>query len=93
MAGPALDVFGLAAGPGYLVGAGLVQPDATMLQSLRIQNTKNPGTKAIVLGVGSPVIGPNRSATSVGIVAGGRLYVFDAGPGLDRRVLERRLCF
>jgi len=41
-----------------------------------------------MLGVGSPVIGPNRSGTSIGIVAGATLYVFDAGPGVDRRVLE-----
>jgi phosphoribosyl 1,2-cyclic phosphodiesterase len=50
--------------------------------------TKGRGTKAIVLGVGSPVIGPNRSGTSVGIVAGETLYIFDAGPEVDRRLLE-----
>jgi ribonuclease BN (tRNA processing enzyme) len=46
------------------------------------------GTKAIVLGVGSPVIDANRSGTSIGVVVRGTLYLFDAGPGVERRVLE-----
>ena len=47
-------------------------------------------TAAIVLGVGSTNIDAERSGTSVGIVVGGTLYVFDAGPGVERRILEAR---
>ena len=66
----------------------LVTALASSLGQTAPPTTKDQGTKAIVLGVGSPVIGPNRSGTSIGIVARGTLYVFDAGPGVERRVLE-----
>jgi ribonuclease BN (tRNA processing enzyme) len=70
------------------VGLTLVIALASSLGQTAPPIPKGQGAKAIVLGVGSPVIGPNRSGTSVGIVAGGTLYIFDAGPGVDRRVLE-----
>jgi ribonuclease BN (tRNA processing enzyme) len=41
-----------------------------------------------VFGVGSPGINAERSGTSIGVVAGGTLYVFDAGPGIERRIME-----
>ena len=50
--------------------------------------TQQPGTHAIVLGVGSPVISAERSGTSIGIAAGGTLYLFDAGAGIERRIME-----
>lgn len=45
-------------------------------------------SKAILLGVGSPVITATRAGTSIAIIAGDRAYVFDAGPGVERRLLE-----
>ena len=45
-------------------------------------------TAAIVFGVGSPAINAERSGTSIGVMAGGTLYVFDAGPGVERRIME-----
>jgi ribonuclease Z len=49
-----------------------------------------PPTAAIVFGVGSPNITAERSGTSIGIAAGGTLYIFDAGPGVERRIMEAR---
>jgi ribonuclease BN (tRNA processing enzyme) len=46
------------------------------------------GTSAIVLGVGTPVLDENRAGTSIGIVASGTLYLFDAGAGVERRIME-----
>jgi ribonuclease Z len=50
-----------------------------------------PSAAAIVLGVGSPNLTVERSGTSIGIVAGGTLYIFDAGPGVERRIMEARV--
>lgn len=52
--------------------------------------TAPAGTAAIMLGVGSPNIDAVRSGTSIGIISSGRLYVFDAGPGVERRLAEAR---
>ena len=41
-----------------------------------------------MLGVGTPNINATRSGTSIGIVAGGVLYLFDAGAGVERRLME-----
>jgi ribonuclease BN (tRNA processing enzyme) len=47
-----------------------------------------PSTAAIVFGLGSPNITAERSGTSIGIVAGGTVYLFDAGAGVERRVMQ-----
>ncbi len=47
-----------------------------------------PSTAAIVFGLGSPNINAERSGTSIGIVAGGTVYLFDAGAGVERRMME-----
>lgn len=47
-----------------------------------------PSTAAIVFGLGSPNITAERSGTSIGIVAGGTVYLFDAGAGVERRMME-----
>src|SRR5678810_1283903 len=57
-------------------------PDATG------SSPQPPGTHAIVFGVGSPVLSAERSGTSIGIAVGGTLYLFDAGPGIERRIME-----
>ncbi len=46
--------------------------------------------KAVLLGQGTPLLNASRSGTSVGIVAGGTVYVFDAGPGVEHRIFELR---
>src|SRR5262245_62116508 len=56
-------------------------------QAPAVQKPQVP-TAAIVFGVGSPNINAERSGTSIGIVAGGTLYVFDAGAGVERRIME-----
>ena len=47
-----------------------------------------PGATAVLLGQGSPLLNASRSGTSVGIAVRGTLYVFDAGPGVERRIFE-----
>lgn len=44
----------------------------------------------VILGDGTPLLSADRSGTSIGIVVHGTLYVFDAGPGVLRRILETR---
>jgi ribonuclease Z len=44
----------------------------------------------VILGDGTPVISADRSGTCVGIVVRGTLYIFDAGPGVIRRIFEAR---
>jgi ribonuclease BN (tRNA processing enzyme) len=56
-------------------------------QTKELQNTQ-ASTNAIVFGVGSPSIDAERSGTSIGIIAAGRLYLFDAGAGVERRIAE-----
>jgi ribonuclease BN (tRNA processing enzyme) len=42
----------------------------------------------LMLGTGTPVIDAAHSGTSIGILVAGSLYIFDAGPGVERRLLE-----
>jgi ribonuclease BN (tRNA processing enzyme) len=44
----------------------------------------------LVLGVGSPGISADRSGTSIGVIVRGTIYLFDAGPGVERRMFEAR---
>jgi ribonuclease BN (tRNA processing enzyme) len=44
----------------------------------------------VILGDGTPLLSADRSGTSIGIVVRGALYVFDAGPGVLRRIFETR---
>ena len=41
--------------------------------------------RLVILGTGTPIPDPQRSGPSVAIVASGRAYLFDAGPGVVRR--------
>jgi ribonuclease BN (tRNA processing enzyme) len=45
-------------------------------------------SQILMLGTGTPIIDAARSGTSIGILVGGSLYIFDAGPGVERRMLE-----
>lgn len=42
----------------------------------------------LILGTGTPIIDAAHSGNSIGILVGGSLYIFDAGPGVERRMLE-----
>lgn len=42
----------------------------------------------VVLGDGTPLLSADRSGTSIGVVVRGTIYVFDAGPGVLRRLFE-----
>jgi ribonuclease BN (tRNA processing enzyme) len=58
--------------------------------ALRAQGTPSRRSAIVILGDGTPLLSADRSGTSIGIVVRGTLYVFDAGPGVLRRVLETR---
>ncbi len=45
-------------------------------------------SQILILGTGTPVIDAAHSGNSIGILVGGSLYIFDAGPGVERRMLE-----
>lgn len=45
-------------------------------------------TKVVILGTGTPNPDPERSGPAVAIVAGGRAYLVDAGPGIVRRAAQ-----
>lgn len=47
--------------------------------------TDTAGTKLVLLGTGTPNPDPDRSGPAVAIVAGGRAYLVDCGPGVVRR--------
>jgi len=49
-----------------------------------------PATRSqiLMLGTGTPIIDAAHSGTSIGILVRGSLYIFDAGPGVERRLLE-----
>ena len=42
----------------------------------------------LMLGTGTPIIDAAHSGNSIGILVRGALYIFDAGPGVERRMLE-----
>jgi ribonuclease BN (tRNA processing enzyme) len=81
----------LAAVLGTLLVAGLTvrtqQPPAGRGQAAAAAPDKS---SIIILGAGSPNITADRSGTSIGVVVRGTLYIFDAGAGVERRVLETR---
>ena len=47
-----------------------------------------PRSQILILGTGTPIIDAAHSGTSIGILVRGSLYIFDAGPGVERRLLE-----
>jgi ribonuclease BN (tRNA processing enzyme) len=64
---------------------------ALLAPMLMAQQPTPPARSAIViLGDGTPLLSAERSGTSIGIVVRGTLYVFDAGPGVLRRIHEAR---
>lgn len=45
-------------------------------------------SQILMLGTGTPIIDAAHSGNSIGILVRGALYIFDAGPGVERRMLE-----
>ena len=61
--------------------------------SLRARATASVDTsvsQVVMLGTGTPNADPDRSGPCVAIVAGGKAYLVDSGPGLVRRARPRR---
>jgi ribonuclease Z len=56
----------------------------------RAQPSPKPHSAIVILGDGTPLLSADRSGTSIGIIVRGTLYVFDAGPGVLRRIHETR---
>lgn len=49
------------------------------------------GTYVVVLGTGTPNADPERSGPAIAVIAGGRAYLVDAGPGVVRRAAAAAL--
>lgn len=60
------------------------------VHSVHAQASSPTRSAIVVLGDGTPLLSAERSGTSIGIVVRGTLYVFDAGPGVLRRIFETR---
>ena len=71
----------------YRIGGALLAQTALVAQTADA-GIRADHTAAIVLGVGTPAIAADRSGTSVGIISGERIYLFDAGAGVERRLFE-----
>ena len=68
-----------------LVAAALVTTATTpRTATVSAQETLTPA-RLVILGTGTPNADPDRSGPAVAVVAGGRAYVVDAGPGIVRR--------
>ena len=58
-------------------------PDTSAAQET--PTTPDPEARLVILGTGTPNADPARSGPAVAVVAGGRAYLVDAGPGIVRR--------
>ena len=54
----------------------------------RLNTDTSSASAIVVLGVGTPNLTAERSGTGLGIAIRGTLYLFDAGPGVERRLFE-----
>jgi len=52
------------------------------------QSSPAAHAQVLILGTGTPIIDAAHSGNSIGILVRGSLYIFDAGPGVERRMLE-----
>ena len=53
-----------------------------------VSSPSAPHAQILMLGTGTPIIDAAHSGTSIGILVARSLYIFDAGPGVERRMLE-----
>ena len=66
----------------------LLSPVGLNAQVSRAPSSPAAHAQILILGTGTPLIDAAHSGTSIGILVRGALYIFDAGPGLERRMLE-----
>ena len=79
----ALAIF-LSLGLGLSVATNGVPPNATVTNPL-------PATEVVLLGTGTPYPDPAASGPATAVVVGGRVLLFDAGPGVMRRLRAANL--
>ena len=79
----ALAIF-LSLGLGLSVAINRVPPNATV-------TNPTPATEVILLGTGTPYPDPAASGPATAVVVGGRVLLFDAGPGVMRRLRAANL--
>ncbi len=58
---------------------------ASGVPDVAAQEAPDPEGRVVILGTGTPNADPERSGPAVAVVAGGRAYLVDAGPGVVRR--------
>ena len=73
----------------WLLSYALAVLPAVSLHAQVAPAPSSPGSaQVLILGTGTPVIDAAHSGNSIGILVRGALYIFDAGPGVERRMLE-----
>ena len=70
----------------FIGAAGLVA--SACASTVLAQSPPTPAAQVLMLGTGTPIINAAHSGNSVGVLVRGSLYIFDAGPGVERRMLE-----
>ncbi|MGB2590350.1 MAG: MBL fold metallo-hydrolase [Candidatus Acidiferrum sp.] len=68
-----------------LLAMGTCAPEGLRAQRNDAAKTSATTTKVVMLGAGTPQARPETSGPAVAIVAGGAVYLVDAGPGVVRR--------
>jgi ribonuclease BN (tRNA processing enzyme) len=56
-----------------------------------VRNPSAPTTEVILLGTGTPYPDPTASGPATAVVVGGRVFLFDAGSGVMRRLRAAKL--
>ena len=68
-----------------LIAVAVAAPFATPARAQQAGPDSEPAARLVILGTGTPNADPDRSGPAVAVVAGGRAYLVDAGPGIVRR--------
>jgi len=72
----------------FIGAAGLVTSACAPVVLAQSPPPASPAAQVLMLGTGTPIINAAHSGNSVGVLVRGSLYIFDAGPGVERRMLE-----
>jgi ribonuclease BN (tRNA processing enzyme) len=75
-------------GLGWQVPPQVLAPSTTQASKSDLKTTN---TQVILLGTGTPYPDPAASGPATAIVVGGRVFLFDAGPGVMRRLKAAKL--